>query len=45
MEEFKKQGGVLTGREERYDGFQGEPRNIGGAFGSDKTQAATSNTT
>ncbi|KAI9709558.1 MAG: hypothetical protein M1820_003318 [Bogoriella megaspora] len=30
MEEFKKQGGVLTGREERYDGFEGEPRHIGG---------------
>jgi len=30
MSEFKKQGGVLTGREERYDGFQGEPRAIGG---------------
>ncbi|KAL1621315.1 hypothetical protein SLS56_009255 [Neofusicoccum ribis] len=31
MADFKKQGGVLTGREERYDGFEGEPRNIGGA--------------
>ncbi|EOD45357.1 hypothetical protein UCRNP2_7918 [Neofusicoccum parvum UCRNP2] len=30
MADFKKQGGVLTGREERYDGFEGEPRNIGG---------------
>ena len=30
MADFKKQGGVLTGREERYDGFQGEPRAIGG---------------
>lgn len=30
MSEFKKQGGVLSGREERYDGFEGEPRAIGG---------------
>ena len=30
MSDFKKQGGVLTGREERYDGFEGEPRSIGG---------------
>jgi len=33
LEDFKKQGGVLTGREERYDGFEGEPRAIGGALG------------
>jgi len=31
MADFKKQGGVLTGREERYDGFEGEPRTVGGA--------------
>lgn len=30
MADFKKQGGVLTGREERYDGFEGEPRSVGG---------------
>ncbi|KAK5112610.1 hypothetical protein LTR62_003925 [Meristemomyces frigidus] len=30
MADFQKQGGVLSGREERYDGFQGEPRQIGG---------------
>lgn len=30
MADFKKQGGVLSGREERYDGFQGEPRSVGG---------------
>lgn len=34
MADFKKQGGVLTGREERYDGFEGEPRSVGGALGS-----------
>ncbi|EME40982.1 hypothetical protein DOTSEDRAFT_74511 [Dothistroma septosporum NZE10] len=30
MADFKKQGGVLSGREERYDGFEGEPRSLGG---------------
>jgi len=33
MSDFKKQGGVLGGREERYDGFEGEPRAIGNALG------------
>lgn len=33
MEEFKKQGGVLGGRGEKYDGFEGEPRAIGKALG------------
>jgi len=32
LEDFKKQGGVLTGREERFDGFEGEPRHIGGTL-------------
>jgi hypothetical protein len=40
MADFKKQGGVLSGREERYDGFQGEPRQIGGALGSQATTAS-----
>lgn len=31
LDDFKKRGGVLGGREERYDGFEGEPKNIGGA--------------
>jgi len=30
MDEFKTKGGVLSGREERYDEFQGVPKNIGG---------------
>lgn len=34
MADFKKQGGVLTGREERFDGFEGEPRSVGGALGA-----------
>ncbi len=33
MADFKKQGGSLAGREERYDGFEGEPRAVGGALG------------
>lgn len=33
MEDFKKQGGVLGGRGEKYDGFEGEPRAIGKALG------------
>lgn len=32
MSEFKKQGGVLEGREERYDSFEGEPKHIGGTL-------------
>lgn len=34
LADFKKQGGTLTGREERYDGFEGEPKAIGGALGA-----------
>jgi len=30
MDEFKQKGGSLTGREERYDEFEGVPKNIGG---------------
>ena len=37
MADFKKQGGSLTGREERYDGFEGEPRAVGGALGGSST--------
>jgi len=42
MSDFKKQGGVLSGREERYDGFQGEPRSVGGALGSNDSQMGAS---
>ncbi|KAF1831882.1 hypothetical protein BDW02DRAFT_632507 [Decorospora gaudefroyi] len=31
MEQFKAKGGALSGREERYDEFEGVPKNIGGA--------------
>ena len=37
MADFKKQGGSLTGREERYDGFEGEPRAVSGALGGSST--------
>jgi hypothetical protein len=30
MDQFKTKGGVLSGREERYDEFAGVPKNIGG---------------
>jgi len=30
MDDFKSQGGVLTGREARVDSFVGEPRTVGG---------------
>ena len=33
MADFKRQGGSLTGREERYDGFEGEPKSVSGALG------------
>lgn len=32
MAEFKQKGGVLGGREERYDAFEGEPKHIGGTL-------------
>jgi hypothetical protein len=35
MADFKKQGGSLTGREERYDAFEGQPKTIGKSLGSD----------
>ncbi|KAK5118222.1 hypothetical protein LTR85_008202 [Meristemomyces frigidus] len=41
LADFKKQGGVLTGREERYDGFEGEPRSVGGALGSGSSNSAS----
>jgi hypothetical protein len=44
MADYKKQGGVLSGREERYDGFEGEPRSVGGALGSHSGTTGTSGT-
>lgn len=42
MADFKKQGGSLTGREERYDGFEGEPRSVTGALGGGSSTTGTS---
>lgn len=44
MADFKKQGGSLTGREERYDGFEGEPRAVAGALGGGSPTGDTSHT-
>ncbi|KAF1349092.1 hypothetical protein BDV97DRAFT_355000 [Delphinella strobiligena] len=44
MADFKKQGGVLTGREERYDGFEGEPRSVGGTSSTGLGGVGTSTT-
>ena len=41
MADFKKQGGSLTGREERYDGFEGEPRAVTSALGGSGTSGTT----
>ncbi|KAI5363336.1 hypothetical protein Slin15195_G107220 [Septoria linicola] len=38
LDQFKQSGGSLTGREERYDAFEGEPRSVGRALGG-KTSA------
>lgn len=42
MADFKKQGGSLTGREERYDGFEGEPRAVGSALGGASSTGTSS---
>ena len=41
MADFKKQSGSLTGREERYDGFEGEPRSVKSALGGGSSTAGT----
>lgn len=42
MDEFKRQGGSLTGREERTDAFGGEPRSVGGTLGGAGAKGTTS---
>jgi len=44
MADFKKQGGSLTGREERYDGFEGEPRAVGSSLGGSALGSSTGHT-
>jgi len=42
MDDFKRQGGSLTGREERSDAFAGEPRAVGGTLGGAGAAGTTS---
>jgi hypothetical protein len=42
MDEFNRQGGSLSGREERTDSFGGEPRAIGGTIGGAGAKGTTS---
>jgi len=42
MDEFKRQGGHLGGREERTDAFQGEPKAVGGTLGGAGAAGTTS---
>ncbi|KAL5116550.1 hypothetical protein ACEQ8H_005546 [Pleosporales sp. CAS-2024a] len=48
MDQFQQKGGVLSGREERYDQFEGVPKNIGGGtaggFGRLRDGASVSHT-
>jgi hypothetical protein len=42
MDDFRKQGGHLSGREERTDAFGGEPKAVGGTLGGAGTRGTTS---
>lgn len=42
MEDFKRQGGYLTGREEHTDSFEGEPKSVGGTLGGSRAAGTTS---
>jgi len=42
MEEFKRQGGYLSGREEHTDSFEGEPKAVGGTLGGARASGTTS---
>lgn len=42
MDEFKRQGGHLSGREERADAFAGEPKAVGGTLGGVGARGTTS---
>lgn len=42
MDEFKRQGGYLTGREEHTDSFEGEPKSVGGTLGGARAAGTTS---
>jgi len=42
MDEFKRQGGAVSGREERTDAFRGEPKSVGGTLGGNGARGTTS---
>jgi len=42
MDDFKRQGGQLNGREERSDAFGGEPKAVGGSLGGAGAKGTTS---
>jgi len=42
MDDFNRQGGSLTGREERTDSFAGEPKAVGGTLGGHGARGTTS---
>merc|ERR1712093_728345 len=42
MDEFKNQGGHISGRDERTDAFAGEPRSVGGTLGGAGAHGTTS---
>ncbi|KAI9800261.1 MAG: hypothetical protein M1833_003375 [Piccolia ochrophora] len=45
MSEFQRHGGTLGGREERIDGFEGEPKGVSSALGGNTGTSHTGNTT
>lgn len=42
MDQFRAQGGSLSGREERTDAFAGEPKAVGGTLGGKGAHGTTS---
>jgi len=42
LEDFKRQGGALGGREEHTDAFEGEPKSVGGTLGGARASGTTS---
>ncbi|QSZ34462.1 hypothetical protein DSL72_006056 [Monilinia vaccinii-corymbosi] len=42
LDEFRKQGGSIVGREERTDAFVGEPKSVGGTLGGAGARGTTS---
>jgi len=45
LADFEKQGGSLSGRGERTDNFNGEPKGVGSALGGSQHQSTTGNNT